>query len=290
MNKTLIIDGNNCTHRTFWTARNIAGDDDDKLNNFHVYFTLNAIKSYVDMFKPDSIFICWDEKIDYTVNERKVLFPDYKNNRTGDATPHRNNKLIKEFLTALGIPSIYPSKLEADDSIAFLCDTLPGQKIIVSVDKDFLQLVGKNVSIYSPIAKKHITQENFEEAAKCKHHDFLIIKCIQGDKSDNVPGIPKFGKVKLEKFLSNEIKLTDEEYEIYQRNYELFRLDRFKDNYHETELAYYKQQLNDVESVLPDYTKFINLCEQYNINNILNKREVWHNLFFMKSKLLSLFK
>lgn len=288
--KNLIIDGNNLTHRTFWTAKNIVKDDDDKLNSFHVYFTLNSIKSCVDMFKPDRIFVCWDEKPDYKINERKTIFSDYKGNRTGDITPHRNNNLIKEFLTSLGIPSFYPSSLEADDCVAFLCDSLEGKKVIVSVDKDFLQLVSRDVSVYSPIAKVHTTIDNFEDVVKCKLYDFLIIKCIQGDKSDNVPGIPKFGKAKIQKFLANEIKFTDEQLEIYNRNYELFKLSRFKDESCELELNYYENQLKLASDIESDYTKFIELCDEYSINSILTKKDVWYNLFFFKSKLLTLFK
>jgi 5'-3' exonuclease len=242
------------------------------------------------MFKSDRIFACWDEKINYTINERKSLFSDYKGNRVGDNTPHRNNKIIKEFLDTLGIPSFYPSMLEADDCIAFLCDTLPGSKVIISVDKDFLQLVNNAISVYNPIAKIHTTVDNFEDIVKCKLYDFLIIKCIQGDKSDNVPGIPKFGKVKLQKFLANEIKLTEEQYEIYNRNYDLFRLNRFKDDTCKTEFDYLNSQLNESNSINPNFQEFVKLSEYHKLNNILNKKETWHSLFFVKSKLLSLFK
>lgn len=288
--KNLIIDGNNCVHRTFWTAKNIAKDDNDKLDSFHIYFTLNAIKSYVNKFTPDRVFVCWDEKPNYQINDRKANFADYKGNRTGDSTPHRNNDKIKLFLSLLGIPSIFPSKLEADDCIAFLCDQLEGEKVIVSVDKDFYQLIGKTVSVFNPIKKVHITESNFEQEAKCKIYDFLIIKCIQGDKSDNVPGIPKFGKVKLEKFLNNESKLTDEQLEIYNRNYNLFRLNKFKDESCNDECIYYNSQLEDAFKLKSDYNQFIKLCEDHKINSILSKKDDWYKLFYLKNRLLDLFK
>lgn len=288
--KNLIIDGNNLTHRTFWTAKNIVKDDDTKLNSFHIYFTLNAIKSYVNKFNPDRVFVCWDEKPNYQINDRKADFADYKGNRTGDATPHRNNDTIKLFLSLLGIPSLYPSKLEADDCIAFLCDQLQGQKVIVSVDKDFYQLISKSVSVFNPIKKVHVVEDNFEEEAKCKIYDFLIIKCIQGDKSDNVPGIPKFGKVKLQKFLENEIKLSDEQLEVYNRNYDLFRLNKFKDDSCADEYTYYQDQLQEAFKLKSDYNQFIKLCEDHNINSILSKKEEWYKLFYFKNKLLDLFK
>lgn len=287
--KNLIIDGNNLTHRTFWTAKNLVQEDDDKLNSFHIYFTLNAIKSYVSKFVPDSVFICWDEKLDYQVNDRKASFTDYKGNRSGDSTPHRNNDTIKKFLNLLGIPSFYPSSLEADDCIAFLCDTLQGEKVIVSVDKDFYQLISKSVSVFNPIKKTHITESNFEEHAKCKIYDFLMIKCISGDKSDNVPGIPKFGKAKLQKFLDNNLKLTDDQLEIYNRNYDLFRLNKFKDESCLSEFSYYQSQL-DNSFIESDYNGFIKLCEEHSINSIITKKEEWYKLFYLKNKLLNLFR
>lgn len=285
--KTLIIDGNNLIHRTWWTASNVAAGDADKLNSFHVYFTLNAVKSYVDMFKPNQIFVCWDEKPDYQVNERKVIYSDYKGNRSGNTMPHQNNDLIKKFLGYLGIPSIFPSRLEADDCVAYLCDALEGTKVIVSVDKDFLQLVSPTVSLYSPIAKVHCTLENFKDVAKCEHADFLTLKCLQGDKSDNVPGIPRFGKVKQQSFLDKKISLTAEQTEIYDRNYELFRLSKYKE--YAEELAYFDDQVVNAKSVESNYQSFIKLCIEHKLNNILSKKENWYNLFFVKSKLISLF-
>jgi len=290
MNKTLIIDGNNCIHRTFWTAKNIAGGDNDKLDSFHIYFTLNAIKSYVSKFSPDKVFICWDEKINYQVNDRKISFTDYKGTRSTDSTPHRNNNTIKEFLNLLGITSMYPSSLEADDCIAFLCNELPGSKVIVSADMDFYQLVSKTTSVYSPIKKIHITESNFTKEAGYNINKFLTVKCIQGDKSDNVPGIPKFGKVKLNKFLEGEIKLTEDQIQIYDRNYELFRLDRFKDQSCIDEYTYYVLQLKESENLKSDYQDFIALCVNHKINNILSKKEDWYQLFYFKNKLIDLFR
>lgn len=287
--KNLILDGNNLIHRTHWTAKNAAGDDLEKLNSFHVYFTLNAIKSYVDMFKPDKIYVCWDEKPNYQVNERKSIYSDYKGNRSGDSTPHQNNSLIKEFLVCLGIPSIYPERLEADDCVSYLCDTLEGKSVIVSVDKDFLQLVDERVTLYSPISKVYCTLDNFQEVAKCTKEEFVFIKCLQGDKSDNVPGIPRFGKKKVQAFLDKKILLTEEQLEIYTRNYELFRLDRYKDAGCGTERAWLERQLSEANTMCPNYQTFIQLCIEHKLNNILSKKDNWFNLFFVKHKLRSLF-
>lgn len=288
--KNLIIDGNNLIHRTFWTAKNIVGQEDaEKLSNFHIYFTLNAIKSYVNTYKPDKIIACWDEKPDYQRNDRKELFSEYKGNRSTDAAPHKNNEKIKEFLYTLGIPSLFPRKLEADDVIAFLTETLEGSKVIISVDKDFLQLINKSVIVYDPIRKKETNTSNFVENTGCEQCNFMTIKCLVGDKSDNVPGIPKFGKVKVKKYLEGTVTLTDEEYTIFTRNLELFRLDKYHQIENRDELIYYRDQIPDAMSCEPDFQLFTDLCKEHDISSILNKKEDWYNLFFVKHKLLSMF-
>ena len=290
MSKTLIMDMNNAIHRTYWTAKNIVGQEDaEKLSNFHIYFTLNAIKSYVNTYKPDKIIACWDEKPDYQRNDRKELFSEYKGNRSTDASPHKNNEKIKEFLYTLGIPSLFPRKLEADDVIAFLTETLEGSKVNISVDKDFLQLINKSVIVYDPIRKKETNTSNFVENTDCEQCNFMTIKCLVGDKSDNVPGIPKFGKVKVKKYLEGTVTLTDEEYAIFTRNLELFRLDKYRQIENRDELIYYQNQIPNAMSCEPDFQLFIDLCKEHDISSILNKKEDWYNLFFVKHKLLSMF-
>lgn len=288
--KTLIIDGNNLIHRTFWTAKNQSTktntDTPEQINNFHIYFTLNAIFSYVSKFTPESIILVWDEKLDYQVNERKTQFSEYKGNRSQDSTPHQNNSIIKTIAQYLGIPSIHPRQYEADDIVSYICRFTPGNKVIVSVDKDFIQLINNDTIFYDPIRKDEYNILNFEEKTGYKNTtDWLTAKCISGDKSDNVPGIYKFGKSKISRFLNGEIKLTQEEEEIFQRNYGLFNLHTI--NLDHEEAQYYKEQLDTL--VEADWNAFIGICKERNFNSILNKKESWHSLFFLKNKLKTLF-
>jgi 5'-3' exonuclease len=288
--KKLIIDGNNLIHRTFWTAKTQSQRTNtctpDQISNFHIYFTLNAVFSYVTKFNPDKTIFVWDEKPEYQVNERKAEYENYKSNRSGDTAPHQNNNVIKEMLRYLGIPSIFPRQLEADDIVAYICKRTAGQKIIVSVDKDFIQLVDTDTTLYDPIRKLEYTDKNFKERTGCKDTtEWLQIKCITGDRSDNVTGIPKFGKAKIAKWCSGEIVMSEEERHIYDRNLSLFRLDAFERNL--DEVKYYEDQLS-VE-VLNDWTSFQEECKRRDFNSILKKKESWYSLFFLKGKLQSLF-
>lgn len=289
--KNLLIDGNNTIHRTYWTAKTQVGEDDpEKLDNFHIHFTLNAIKSYVAMYKPDNIYVAWDEKPDYQKNERAEMYEGYKQNRTKDVTPHRNNETIKKFLNALGIPSFYPRSLEADDCIAFLTHHLPGHKMIISVDKDFLQLVTTEVTLYDPIRKRETNTANFETNTGYKKEEFLPVKCILGDKSDNVPGIRGFGPAKVQKFLNGEISLSEEQQDIVTRNNELFRLDKYLVGDNNAEFQYYIEQYDKIQlENKPDYHTFLQLCEDMKMAKILDRKEDWHNLFFLKHTLGALF-
>ena len=81
------------------------------------------------------------EKKEYKPNIRKSILKEYKGNRTKDSTPHQNNEVIKSILYSMGINSIFPRELEADDIVAYICREHEGSKVIISVDRDFLQLV-----------------------------------------------------------------------------------------------------------------------------------------------------
>lgn len=238
------------------------------------------------MFDPSRTVLVWDEKQDYKPNSRKAEFGEYKGNRSTDASPHQNNNTIKTFTSSLGIQSIYPRELEADDIVAYICKNYSGKNIIVSVDKDFLQLVNKDTSLYDPIRKTECTDLNFQE--KTGYPDvktWLEVKCLVGDKSDNVPGIPKFGKHKIKKYLEGNLVLTSEEKVIYERNYALFNLNRI--NYSVNESQYYKDQLDT--TINNDWKAFIDLCSAYNFNSILKKKDAWYSRFFLTNKLQSLF-
>jgi len=239
------------------------------------------VSSYVKQFVPDSTVFVWDEKKDYKPNIRKEIYDGYKGNRSKDPAPHENNEVIKSILLSMGINSIFPSQLEADDIVAYICREHEGEKVIISVDRDFLQLVCKDCMLYDPIRKKYFDLRSFEKETGYKNvEQWFTAKCLTGDKSDNVPGIPRFGKASVKKYFQDPSFMLDEpQREIFKRNVDIFCLDKYEQLPDESE--YYKTQLK-VE-VDPCYKTFLNYCKEYSFNRILDRKEDWHNLFFMKS-------
>ncbi len=283
--KTLIIDGNNLIHRTFWTAKTQSKrtgvEDPLQIANFHIYFTLNAIYSYINRFKPTKTIVVWDEKVEYQQNIRKEELSEYKGNRSKDNSPHEQNDIIKGMLSNLGIPSIFPREREADDIVAYICKTFEGKKVIVSVDRDFLQLVNENTILFDPIRKREFVLETFEQDTGYTKTEWLNAKCLLGDKSDNVPGIPRFGKAKVRKWLDGELTLTNEQEDIFTRNMKVFDLREVM--HHDSEKSYYQGQLD--AKVTPEWSNFVAECEERDFKNILKKKEQWYSSFILPNKL-----
>ena len=283
--KTLIIDGNNLVHRTFWTAKTQSKrtgvEDPLQIANFHIYFTLNAIYSYINRFKPTKTIVVWDEKIEYQQNIRKEKLSEYKGNRSKDNSPHEQNEVIKSMLKNLGIPSIFPREREADDIVAYICKTFEGKKVIVSVDRDFLQLVDANTILFDPIRKREFVLETFEQDTDYTKTEWLRAKCLLGDKSDNVAGVPRFGKARVRKWLDGELTLTAEQEEIFNRNMTIFNLDEVMS--HESERTYYQSQLE--VGVEVDWSSFVAECEIRDFKNILKKKDQWYSSFILSNRL-----
>jgi len=288
--KILTIDGNNLVHRVYWVAENMK----HKSENMHVYMFLNSVRSYVEQFKPDRVFCVWDEKPDGLTNKRKELLKEYKGNRDHDRNQevHTKNDIIKELLTSMGIPSIFPQRYEADDAIKIINEYMDAKArsefyktkqhfhhTIVTVDKDLCQLISNKVSVYDPIKKVVITDQNFEEILKYRRADFIKVKALAGDKSDNIPGIKGMGKVKIGNYLAGRYKLTDKEQELYEKNLQLVTLTSDKG-----ETTYVRSQLINLTHSTK-WETFLSICEELQLNQITTHETKWYSTFFQKNRL-----
>jgi len=281
--RRLIIDGNNLVHRAFWIASNQPIFNE----HFHVHLFLTSVKNYVTQYQADVVYCTWDEKVDFQVNKRKELLEEYKGNRDQERNKavHSKNHIIKELLEYLGIKNILPRAYEADDVMAIFNYLYPeDERIIITVDKDMCQLIGENTVVYDPIRKVEFNTKNFKELIGYELKDFVKLKALTGDKSDNIPGIKGFGKVKIAKFLNGEYHMSEEEKIQFENNLKLVDLSLTLQD--QDEVEYVKAQFETKPEI--NFDAFKQKCDELYFHKILNSIDSWYGTFFMRSKLADL--
>jgi DNA polymerase-1 len=288
---TLLIDGNNTLHRAHWVANNTGQKlVNSKGINVGTLFTfLKTVKSYADQFNTSSIYIAWDKKLTNKVNFRKELTGGtYKGTRNQEKNQEVYEIMdsVVEATGALGIKNIFPGRLEADDVISWLSSNTPGKKIIISVDKDFIQLIKEEVDYYNPIKKETIDKDNFFVVLNLLPEEYLYYKAIVGDVSDNITGVEGFGKVKGAKlakaFCKNDESVIAPYKELVLNNLKLVDLTYGIAQYPEEQVIY-QEQVESLKAVKFNIEKFIEVCENNEFPSILNKMDSWQHSFNQKN-------
>lgn len=170
---------------------------------------LKSLQKVARDFNADEIIVAWDGH--EGSQRRRSMNKDYKggrkpvrfNRRMVDLPPEKEeaNKgyqqiRLMEYLNEMPVIQLVADFTEADDIIALVIDhpRYNGwKKTIISSDKDFFQLCRDDVQIYRPIQKKIVTKQSIIEEFKIHPNNFAIARAIEGDKSDNLPGIKGAG-------------------------------------------------------------------------------------------------
>jgi len=255
------------------------------INTGSIFAFLKTIKSNADQFNADKIYIAWDKKLGNKENFRKTLTEGtYKGNRNQERNKavYGEADAIVEVTTALGIKNIFPGNLEADDVISWLSKEILGKKIIVSVDNDFAQLVNADTSFYNPVKKLLVDVNNFVEHYGLTPEEFVIYKCIAGDKSDNVQGIEGVGKIRGQKlakqWVAKDPKALELCNEAITTNRPLVDLAHGL-AVHPEEVSLYIEQLNTLSASNTDFNDFVEKCKELEFNSVLDKINDWKKTF-----------
>jgi DNA polymerase-1 len=168
---------------------------------------LNEIRKTLDVIRPKRVALIWDDGL----SERRLkLYPGYKkkpepenqeerqaSSWLGKVYKHQKDKLT-QLLPTFGIRVISVPGMEGDDLLYSIAEKLTGDSddrvTIVTDDKDLLQCVTAQKSVYRPMADQFITWKNFEEKIGCSPFGFLLKKCVVGDESDKIKGVPGVGE------------------------------------------------------------------------------------------------
>ena len=121
-----------------------------------------------------------------------------------------------EYLETLPVEVVIVDKVEADDVISFIAEgfSRKAHKVtIVSTDKDFFQILKDNIEIYNPISKRRFTKDNAKAQIATNPENYLIMKALVGDASDNLRGMQGLGPKTLVKYfpIMNEQKINLED-------------------------------------------------------------------------------
>lgn len=284
---TILIDSSNLLHRAVWIAENV------RTNVSPSYIFLTSVKKYVDKFSCSNVYSVWDKKLVYpsTNYRRSSKVVEYKGTRDKkkNETVFKHEDLTTQLLNSLGVKNMYPGVLEADDVISWLSKKSTDSKVIVSVDQDMLQLIDENNSVYSPMKDVLIDKYNFEMHTGCPLNQFLRYKSMVGDKSDNLPGIHKCGTKTARKYIDSyptdkllQENIDSEKLKPYFINLKMIDLNQGHIE-HPDDVLLYQQQYDELSDHTPDMEQFRSLCEQNNINNILDKFNVWESAFASES-------
>ena len=215
--KVLIIDGLNTFIRS-WTTNPAMNEDGDHTGG--VVGSLNSIGFQIRKFNPSRVVVTFDGS--GGSKKRKKIFEGYKSERTKNRFrvnrqyPEMMNEeeeqlsmkrqfiWLNDMLDYLPLKTMIYDGMEADDVIAYIAQDLvqeDEEALIVSTDKDFLQLVSDTVTVFSPTKKKLYTREEVYKEWGLYPQNLLLFRTLDGDKSDNIPGVKGCGiKTFLKRF------------------------------------------------------------------------------------------
>lgn len=197
MEKLLILDSNSLMNRAFYALPPLTNSEG--ISTSAIYGFMNMLLKMKEEIKPDYIVAAFDRK---APTFRHKEYSDYKAGRKKmPAELAMQFPIIKDILKNLAIEIYEIDGFEADDiigTVANLCEKEGIEVYVVTGDKDALQLASENINVI--ITKKGVTEtEEYNKQAfiheyKITPKQFIDVKGLMGDKSDNIPGVPGIGE------------------------------------------------------------------------------------------------
>jgi DNA polymerase-1 len=202
MEKLMLIDGNSILNRAFY---GLQGPQllsaADGLHTNAIYGFLNILNKFLTEEEPQYICVAFDLRAP-TFRHRE--YADYKAHRKG-MPPELAEQVpyMKEILDAMNIKRLEMEGFEADDiigSVSKCAEEAKMEVVIITGDRDSLQLASENTRVIIPVTRYGRTQtEYYDEKAVFERYgvtpaQLIDVKALMGDKSDNIPGIPGIGE------------------------------------------------------------------------------------------------
>ena len=311
--RAIIIDGTNIFYRAYVVNPSLSTDG--RPVGGLVGF-LKTLQKLIREMKPTKVFVCWDGAGGSA--RRRSVVSSYKEGRKAIrlnrsdgvhmSLEEENKSKLEQMLRLLDYVDNLPmvqlihDGVEADDMIAIICRELKGiQKIIISSDKDFYQLLDDETIIYRPVQAVYKTKNNILEEFKIHPNNFALARAVSGDKSDNLEGVRGAGLKTVAKrfpFLSEDrdYSITDlvdcceevekplkvhtgivENYDKILKNYKIMQL-------YVPNVSFQVRDL--VKSAVENYPKYYNKTEVVKMMMIDGFPEIrWDDLFVHSNRI-----
>ena len=214
MKKLVIIDGKSVFYRGYYAMGNLSKSDGTPTGGVYG-FAVIALE-IVKEIQPTKVVVAWD-KAKTSVRKRKEIYSDYKAGRVKPPEDFfAQIPLLRKLVAALGWGFLECDDYEADDIIGTLARQADEEldadgncewdTVIVSSDLDMLQIVDDNTRMYRLLKGFSKLEEMDVPAVEEKYgilkSQFLDLKALKGDTSDNIPGVPGVGEKTAVKLLN----------------------------------------------------------------------------------------
>lgn len=206
--KIVLIDGHSILNRAFYGVPDLTNAEG--LHTNAVYGFLNIMFKILDEEQPEYLTVTFDV---HAPTFRHKMYADYKGTRKPMAEELRQQvPVIKDVLRAMNIEIIEKEGLEADDllgTISHMCEAEGMDVSIISGDRDTLQLATEHVKIRIPKTKQGKTEvEDYNAGDVIEKYgvtpkEFIDVKALMGDASDNIPGVPGVGEKTATKIIQD---------------------------------------------------------------------------------------
>jgi len=207
----LLIDG----HNFAWRAGSVLHLRSQEGKNVSVTFgMLSMVRSLLEEYQPKVVCICWDFK---GSEAKETVFPEYKEHRKKirSGLPDDFYKEIiiqiaelQTMLPYFGVRQLKKEGIEADDLIGLLCSLLE-KVLVVTSDRDLLQVVSMGANLFYTPKGEVVTHENFTRFSKVKPELYVYYRSLIGDPGDGIPGLKGFGEVTANRLIEKYGKWED---------------------------------------------------------------------------------
>ena len=217
MKRLVVIDGKSVFYRGYYAMPGLSMADGTPTGGVYGFVSL-AIE-LIKKLEPDYVAVAWDKR-GTNIRKRRELYPEYKAGRKPAPDDfYQQIPILHELLDAFGWPLYEIDDYEADDILGAFARQAESRGIetcLITSDLDALQLISPMTKVYAMKNGlrniEEFTAEHFEEKYGIRTEQFLDLKALKGDSSDNLPGVPGIGEKTAVKLLQ-EYETLDGVYE-----------------------------------------------------------------------------